>query len=200
MKVCSIPECSAPARSRGWCYPHYKRWWRHGDPLAGVGFAPGVLLRHRLDTHIDSSGGPGACWPWIGANKAGGYGQLRWKGKNTQATHLIYELYYGHGPTDEKPLVCHHCDNPPCCNPRHLFLGSYLDNVRDSMEKGRATDPPILCGEECPNAKLTEDQVREIRQCYALGRISQPQLAHEYGVTQANISSILHRKSWKHVA
>lgn len=161
---------------------------------------PGASLFARLEAHIDSSGGPNACWPWSGANKAEGYGQIRWRGKNVQATHLVYELYYRHGPTDEKPLVCHTCDNPPCCNPQHLFLGDYHDNRSDAVRKGRTKALPIRIGEDCPNAKLTEEQVRQMRVEYAAGGISQPGLARAYGMSQANISSILLCKTWRHVA
>jgi hypothetical protein len=88
--------------------------------------------------------------------------------------------------------VLHRCDNPPCVNPAHLFLGTMRDNTRDMMAKGR--DPFI--GERHNQAKLTDDAVREIRNSPETGRA----LANRFSVSQATICLVRQRKHWKHVS
>jgi hypothetical protein len=96
--------------------------------------------------------------------------------------------------------ICHHCDNPPCCRPDHLFLGTGSDNDKDAFNKGRRTLPTRKArGERQHLAKLTETAVREIRRRYATGSITQTQLAKEFGVGQPRISAALRRETWKHV-
>lgn len=77
------------------------------------------------------------CWPWIGKlNRENGYGQVRISGTIRPVVHRVaWELTYG--PIPEGLLVCHHCDNPACCRPDHLFLGTMKDNIQDAVKKGR---------------------------------------------------------------
>jgi hypothetical protein len=134
------------------------------------------------------------CWEWNGHIAADGYGQLRIDNKAYRAHRRAWEL--AHGPIPVGLHVCHRCDNPPCCNPDHLFLGTDADNIADKCRKGRAKTRP-LCGEANPDAKLTADQVRTIRATYADGAATQTELAVRYGVTQSTIWLIIHRKKWK---
>ena len=75
------------------------------------------------------------CIEWSGSRNKDGYGQKHKNGKTQQAHRLAYECAFGTIPAGM--LVCHSCDNPPCINPAHLFLGTNQDNIRDSVEKGR---------------------------------------------------------------
>lgn len=86
----------------------------------------------RFWRRVDKSGGAEACWPWLGA-KTGGYGTVRMVGEMQRAHRVAFVL--ANGP----PLahVLHRCDNPPCCNPAHLFDGSDADNVADMVAKRR---------------------------------------------------------------
>ncbi len=84
---------------------------------------------------VDRSGP--ACWPWIGARNPGGYGNFGIGYRTHRASRVAYELTFG--PIPAGMFVCHSCDNPPCCNPEHLFLGTNADNLRDMATKGRAT-------------------------------------------------------------
>lgn len=90
---------------------------------------------NRFYSKIIKPDNPDSCWEWTAGGNQMGYGQLRMNGKPILAHRLSYELYYGVKPG--KLFVCHHCDNPPCCNPKHLFLGTCQDNVDDMMRKDR---------------------------------------------------------------
>ena len=126
------------------------------------------------------------CWEWQGA-KSGGYGCINIEGQNWWTHRLSYFLHNGELPDGR--YVCHQCDNPPCCNPRHLFIGSSQDNTADRHAKGRDAK-----GERSGNAKLTDVQVRRIRLKYdgKPGRIKQ--LAERYGVSSDQIRNILRGK------
>jgi hypothetical protein len=92
--------------------------------------------------------------------------------------------------------VLHHCDNPQCVNPAHLWLGTNADNMRDMIRKGRGN---VAGGEDHGSAKLTEKQVIEIRERYAAGNITQHELGNEYGISKQTIGEIIRREIWKHI-
>ena len=88
---------------------------------------------------VDQSGGSEACWPWTGAKTTKGYGSLSRDGR----THLAHRIAFAlaRGPYDATVCVLHACDNPPCCNPGHLWLGTRADNNADRDSKGRGVFP-----------------------------------------------------------
>lgn len=141
------------------------------------------------------------CWPWKGyVNRTLGYGVVTWKGvKGVYAHRLAYELEVGAIPV--RLLVCHHCDNPPCVRPSHLYAGTKSDNGKDAWARGQQT----VCylrrkvGSEVNSAKLTESAVREIRRSYGDGEFDQESLARLYGVSGTEISLIINRKRWGHL-
>lgn len=130
---------------------------------------------------------PRGCWEWTAARTAAGYGVIRKGPRNQYAHRLAYELM--NGPIADGLCVCHRCDNPPCINPKHLFLGTKEDNSRDMAAKGRSGGRP---------SKLTPDQVREIR-ALADGGMIHREIGVRYGMTRRGIGSIVLRKTWRRV-
>lgn len=108
-----------------------------------------------------------------------------------------------HGPIPDGLWVLHRCDNPPCCNPAHLFLGTVSDNNKDMCAKGRhgsKTNPEAMPrGTRHGLAKLTDDAVRQIRSLWERGGIRQRDIATQFGVNQAVVWAVIHRKAWAHV-
>jgi hypothetical protein len=131
------------------------------------------------------------CWNWQGHTVSDGYGSKRVNGRKMHAHRLSYLAFVGDIPS--KLLVCHSCDNPACCNPEHLFLGTNTDNMRDMFRKGRANRAQ---GERNGATKLTAAQVRAIRAQYTGRSGQQTELAREFQVYQSTISSIVLRKTW----
>ena len=133
VRQCSIKDCDRNVAARSWCQKHYQRWQRHGDPLAAKIMTAEIGLHERLYARLDCSGGIDACWEFHGARLREGYGQLKFRGDDLHAHRVAYELANGSIP--EGLHVLHHCDNPPCCNPRHLYAGTNADNVADRVAR-----------------------------------------------------------------
>ncbi|MFA7238188.1 MAG: HNH endonuclease [Phycisphaeraceae bacterium] len=131
------------------------------------------------------------CWEWTGYLNEKGYGRLRIQGRHLYAHRLSYELFCG--PLTDEQMVCHKCDNPMCCNPEHLFLGTRGDNIRDAKAKGRNNR-----GVRNRSAKLTDDDVRAIRSARASGML-QKDIASQYGLHKNMVYYICTRKNWGHV-
>jgi hypothetical protein len=186
----------------------------HGSDGQFVSIVP---FAERFWAHVDRSGGPDACWPYSGGSTPGGYGifSLGSRSAGARGAHRVaYELTSG--PIPEGRLVCHRCDNPPCCNPAHLFVGTYADNNRDAIAKGRAHGhyapacdlryqrgdahysrqrPERLArGQRHGMAKLSSAEVGEIRAAYRRGM--GVRLARRYGVTPSHICRIVRGEVW----
>jgi HNH endonuclease len=146
----------------------------------------------RFWTYVDKSHS-NQCWDWLKSCDGNGYGKFRARGKLWKANRVAYYLCYQQDPG--KLNVCHACDNPRCCNPNHLWLGTHGDNMRDAWEKGRRQNPKQT-GELNPSAKLTWENVVEIRKLYARGGITQVYLGRKFGVTSAMVHLIVKDKAW----
>ncbi len=140
---------------------------------------------------VDKSGGPDACWPWIGTtDPKNGYGHVTFLGRRTTAHRIAYELHYG-VRIPEGLNGLHSCDNPICCNPTHISPDTQASNLEEMREKGRGYQFPVIFGEKSPHAKLTDAEVAEIKAEYLRGEVSQSGLAKRYGVAQSHISRLV---------
>lgn len=135
-----------------------------------------VVFWARVPDHLPAD----QCWEWQGSRNPKGYG---WFGAGNLVHRMVYTVLVGAVPDGLQ--VCHACDNPPCCNPAHLWLGTNDDNQADKKAKGRS--------------KLTWLIVDEIRELYAAGE-TQVTLAERFGVSQGTVSAIVRRELWKEKA
>lgn len=124
------------------------------------------------------------------------YARLKVAGQRIQITHLLWHATYGQ-PVPPDKQINHHCDNPACFRIDHLYLGTPKENTADMMRRKRDAPRPI--GEDQWSAKLTEADVREIRDIYPQGNITHQELADKYGVSRLTVGRVLWRQTWKHV-
>lgn len=131
------------------------------------------------------------CWQWMAMKSADGYGAIRNMGKRLIASRYSYE-YHNNTIIPKGLLVCHSCDNPPCTNPKHLFLGTMSDNIMDASRKGLLNRAK---GEKSGRAKLNNEQVIEIFRSTENPKI----LAAYYGVEIKAITRIKSGINWSHI-
>ena len=169
-----------------------------GKPMK---YLPGHIWRKSPVDHIvDPETG---CWEWQQGKNDQGYGMTYGKESKKYGTERAHRIYYirKYGPIPDGMNVCHHCDNPACVNPDHLFLGTQKDNMLDCSAKERSwnyTYPDNQVGKNNSCAKLIESDVKEIRKLYRQG-FSQSHLGRQFGVSQGQIWRIVHRLSWAHI-
>ena len=156
-------------------------------------------FRERLLKNIAVSGDE-ECWLWTGRLDPRGYGRfdVRFPGELRARPRLAHRLVYTVlvGPVPDNMMICHRCDNPPCCNPAHHFVGTPKDNFDDMVKKGRKPPLPIHRGEEIKSSKLLEPQVIEI----LASSESACDLARKYGVTAGAIHLIKKGRNWAHLS
>jgi hypothetical protein len=131
------------------------------------------------------------CWIWIGSRNKRNYGQMSTRRgcSPVHASRVSWGLHYGEIPRGM--FVLHRCDNPPCVNPEHLFVGNQKENVADMLRKRRG-----LVGQKNGQAKLNVDEVLAIRE---MSGKSQQQIAQQFGINQQQVSKIRLRKRWAHL-
>jgi hypothetical protein len=188
--ICSIPDCGKPVAARGWCNAHYRRWRRHGDPLGGSttrgeprDFLENIALKHLGDD----------CLIWPYNRSSAGYPYVTIDGEYVLATRYICEKINGAPPTSGHQAA-HSCGKGHlgCISPLHLSWKTYSENQADRIVHG--TD---CRGEAHGGAKLTEQQVREIRTL--ADTLSQRVIARMFNIDQSTVSDISNRKLWPHV-
>jgi hypothetical protein len=141
-----------------------------------------------------------SCWNWKRPDPSNGYGKFTYQGRVMGAHRASWLIHYG--PIPDNLWVLHRCDNHACIRPDHLFLGTHNDNMADMATKQRATfqqHPDIIPkGEQHRNAKLTDDQVREIRQLRSDG-VPRRVIAQLFDISVSNVKRITSRKGWPHI-
>jgi hypothetical protein len=143
-------------------------------------------------------GSPGECWEWQRSRRGGGYGQFRVSvGQSPQrSSRVAWTLACG--PIPDGLWVLHRCDNPPCCNPAHLFLGSAIDNHWDMTVKGRARDFRTMPYAQVVEGvrHLTDDEIRLARRLHDAGD-SCRSIARRLGVAHTTISRLINETHWR---
>ena len=175
-------------RDNGWapwpdtCSRECGQRLRRGDPA------------ERFWSNVDRKG-PDDCWPWKLGQDNGGYGWMGWRGELARAHRVAWALTHNDGvmPTAK---VLHSCDNRPCCNPAHLRTGTQAENMADMKERGGRKG--VLTGAENGRAKITAEDVQEIRSRLRNGDVQQS-IANDYGLEQTTISSIKRGIIWSHL-
>lgn len=148
------------------------------------------------------------CWRWAGAANDDGYGYMAFRGRTWKAHRVSYTLFCGEVP--DGLLVCHHCDNPWCVNPAHLFLGHRSTNMKDMVRKGRSASlitsrqdhfrsGKAPAGEAASGHRLTEAQAVTILAEASAG-VNTGELAARYGVNRTTIQLLLRGKTWRHLS
>jgi len=156
-----------------------------------VRLRPQRSIEERFWEKVDKRA-PQDCWEWQGATAPYGYGQLHVDGRTTSAHRLSYEIHVG--PIHHGLDCLHHCDNPACVNPAHLWVGTHQDNMDDMFAKGRNIAPPIrhAPGEKSPRALFTNAQVRAFRHEFAKSDMSMMAFARHHNVTDETMRKLLH--------
>ena len=188
--TCIAPGCDAVAFAAKLCKAHYSRMRKYGS----FDLPERCPMERRIWSRVDQSGGPEACWPWTGSIGAGGYGRTSMKTPVGRSAHRAV-WFFVNGPIPDRMDILHRCDNPPCCNPNHLFPGTHQDNMIDCEMKGRRFH---AAGEQHWKAKFCAEDIIKIRAEFSSGK-SQTSIANAQGVNVKTISRIVRGESWKHL-
>jgi hypothetical protein len=148
----------------------------------------GKTLEDRFWAKVDKSND---CWIWTGLRSPKGYGVFWLHGRRWRTHRITYQFLVA--PIPDGMDVCHECDNPPCCNPDHLFIGTRAENILDCVQKGRH-----VRGEQVGTAKLSTLDVINIRQLHASGT-STMQIAECYNVAERTVRNAVRRRTWRHL-
>ena len=188
-EVCKIDACKSRVLAKDLCVKHYQQMHFHGKTF---------ISRKEVNDYLDKDSfhrnylinEVTGCWEWSRHIEQKGYGVLIWKGKSQRAHRFSYKLHKGQIP--EGLNVCHHCDNPKCVNPKHLFLGTAKDNSNDRDMKNRQAKGFVI------KKTLTEEQVLDIKAKLKSG-VQGLQISQEFNVSPKTISHIKMGRTWKHV-
>lgn len=192
-RACAIEQCGREVGrhgARGWCPKHYRRWQSTGDPQGHKFVRRGASDDERLRFYLDTTD-PSSCWEWQGFRDKDGYGRVSGNRASIRvASRIAYETWIG--PIARGHVICHRCDNPPCCNPAHLFVGTSRDNTHDMLAKQRGNH-----GERHQWQRITDEQVHLIRYLSDQGMHQRP-IAKYVGCSQSQVSNIVRHAQRKH--
>lgn len=197
-RSCSVEDCHKISFASSLCGSHYYRSRKYGNPFQGrnnpgIGTTPSERFWSKV-----LIGEPDECWEWQGSYTTTGYGLavLCFEGVRVHRSNRIaWTLANNRLP---ELHILHSCDNRKCCNPVHLRQGTNYENVRDCIERGRKVTGCVV-GEQHPHAKLTENDVREIRGLLASG-VPQWTIAKRFGLkSRSPVCEIKAGRGWRHV-
>jgi len=198
--ICIYEGCTAKPIYKNLCSKHYQRFQKYGtskptnrNKYLKLSYKERIKYNTKMNEKTN-------CWEWQKGKDKDGYGQIAYKGKNERSHRASYIEFVGEIP--ERMYVLHKCDNPSCCNPDHLFLGTPQDNMDDKIRKGRDAK-----GEKQGNSKLTRKKVVEIRKRFRKfksfkeeSRTKQcKKIAKEFNISYSHIRRLYVKQSWKHV-
>ena len=148
-------------------------------------------LFNRIEKYVERIPEAG-CWLWIGSTNNRGYGKIYLDGKLQLAHRAAYNLFKG--DIAAEMVICHICDVKCCVNPYHLYQGSQRDNVRDSKARGQ-----MAVGARNGNAKLTADQIREIRSMSNTSNLTKSEIGKLFGIARITVQQITSGRRWPSV-
>lgn len=193
LSYCRIDGCLKINSAKGLCKPHYEQQRLYGDPLIKLkDHGVGNTREEKFWSKVKRTNNPDECWEWQGIKNSRGYGVsaiLTVTPIIRSAHRKAFYYAYGIVPT---AFICHTCDNPPCCNPKHLYEGSYQDNANDRVRRGRQ-----LRGSLHGRAKVTDAEVLEMRRLANGHTIAS--LARQFHLSESATRSIIKGENWKHI-
>lgn len=183
-RLCSVPDCGEIHWGLSYCLHHYNSLKQHGDPLWRR-----PMVEEQFWARVRRRDG---CWDWTGDTSSSGYGICPGGKRKVRflAHRVSWRLFYGPIPVGME--VCHRCDNPPCANPQHLFLGTHADNMADAARKKRL---PGNRTKVKPGAKITYELAQEIRSLR--GKLPYREIGVRYGLGTSQVGNILRGSHWK---
>lgn len=186
--TCSAPGCESTAKSKGLCVKHYTRLIRYGDIQATKVIVGDDISRLKSSMVISATG----CWEWSKFRK-NGYGVAGLNGRLEQAHRASWMVFKGEIPEDMQ--INHKCNNRPCINPDHLYIGDQLQNMKDMSDANRGKWHK---GNDNAQSKLNDESVKEIKLMIESGATNRS-IAAFFDVSQSCISQIKNGRTWTHV-
>ncbi len=183
---CSIDGCDRPAKHRGWCKRHYRRWQRHGDPRGGRATSPGEPAAY-FHEHVNDRGDECIEWPFATTGKMG-YGHFTVDGE-VKYVH-VEACILAHGPRPPGKQAAHRCGNPRCFRPSHVRWATQRENSADTLAHGTR-----LRGTQIHQSKLDERSVQLIRAARAFGFQGRV-VAGWYGVDPSTVCDVIRGRNW----
>ena len=190
-RICRIDGCIKCVEGHELCTKHYTRWRRYGDPFyvhcnVGEGDTPEQRFWSKVAVTADDE----KCWEWLGDPSAKWYGEFRVNHKRWGTHQYSWFLANGREP---RLQILHKCDNPRCVNPKHLYEGTQQQNVQDMIDRNRHNR-----GEDVPNSKYVEGQIREVKQWLRDG-LTCKEISRKNGMPRTTVSAIKFDRIWKHI-
>jgi hypothetical protein len=191
-RICSVEGCGKYCKSDGFCCLHYSRWKRRGDPLALPKIVHGSAQKFFFEVVVPYDADECLFWPF--SRGAQGYGEMRYQGKLRIIPRFLCEIVHGKPPTP-KHQAAHRCGKGAqgCCNSRHLYWATRSENEQDKLAHGTSNR-----GSRNGKARLTEDDVREIRRLVPHANLKV--IAEMFGVSRLTISAIANGQNWTWLA